>query len=176
MRAMTFGTMLLNGDVLATPAAAQMRCHASTFVQDFDRGWRRADLDQLVHQVVGHAIEVGIEAYVVTLNATFAPAPGGRKPIKGFKGGNPVAGSIELNVHVSVCVAGFSFASTFTRRLCVGRRSTFVVNLFTLAAGLKAPAGIGTGTAVPPLGMVMAGKVRVDKFTFAPNGCVTTTC
>ena len=106
----------------------------------------------------------------VTLKETLAPAHGGRKPIKGFKGGNPVTGSIEVNVHVSVCVAGFSFASTFTRSLWVGRRSTFVVNSFRLAPGLKAPAGIGTATAVPLLGTVTTGNVRLDTFTFAPNG------
>ena len=53
------------GDGLPAPAAAQVRGHARAFVQDLDRGGRRADLDQFVHQVVGHAVEVGIEAHVV---------------------------------------------------------------------------------------------------------------
>jgi hypothetical protein len=57
--------MLLVGDCLPASAAAQVRSDARAFVQDLDRGGCRADLDQFMHQVVGHAVEVGIERDVI---------------------------------------------------------------------------------------------------------------
>ena len=65
MGAMALGTMLLVGDRLPASAAAQVRSDARAFVQDLYRGRCRADLDQLMHQIVGHAVEVGIERDVV---------------------------------------------------------------------------------------------------------------
>src|ERR1035438_704786 len=49
----------------------------------------------------------------VTLKEAFAPAPGGRNPTRGLKGGKPVVGSIDVSVQVSVWVVRFSLASTF---------------------------------------------------------------
>jgi hypothetical protein len=43
--------MLVIGDDLTAPAAAQIRSDARAFVQDLNRGGRGTDLDQLVHQV-----------------------------------------------------------------------------------------------------------------------------
>src|SRR5579863_9446471 len=65
MRAVALGAMLLVGDGLSTAAAAQVGRHARAFVQDLDHGGRGADLYQLVHQVVGHAVEVRVEGNVV---------------------------------------------------------------------------------------------------------------
>ncbi len=61
MRTMTPGAMLVIGDGLPASAAAQVRSDARAFVQDLYRGGRGTDLDQLMHQVVGHAVEVRIE-------------------------------------------------------------------------------------------------------------------
>jgi len=47
------------------PAAAQMGGDARPFVQNLHRGGRGTNLDQLMHQVVGDAVEVGIEGHVV---------------------------------------------------------------------------------------------------------------
>ncbi len=57
--------MLVVGDGLPAPAAAQVRSNARAFVQDLYRGWCGTDFDQLMHQVVGHAIEVRIERDVI---------------------------------------------------------------------------------------------------------------
>jgi hypothetical protein len=65
MLAVALRTMLGLRNRLAALAAAKVGGHASAFVQDLNNGWRRADLHQLVHQVVGHAVEVPIEGHVV---------------------------------------------------------------------------------------------------------------
>ena len=65
MRAVALGAMLVVGDRLSAPAAAQVRRDARAFVQDLDGGGSRADFDQFVHQVVGHAVEVGVKGDVV---------------------------------------------------------------------------------------------------------------
>ena len=98
MRAVTLGAMLVVGDGLPASAAAQVRSHARAFVQDLDRGGRRANLHQLVHQVVGHAVEVGIEGHVIVdVDAGARPFAqierfGGQWLQRGFVDGFPHAG------------------------------------------------------------------------------------
>ncbi len=62
---MTPGPVLFIGDDLPASATAQVRSDAHAFVQYFCRGWRRTNLDQLVHQVVRNAVEVRIECHVI---------------------------------------------------------------------------------------------------------------
>jgi hypothetical protein len=112
----------------------------------------------------------------VTLKNTPPLAPGGRKPTRGFRGAEPVAGSIDPRVHVSVCVAIFSFASTLTSKLCVGRRSATVVNSLTPAPGLNEPGGTGTWMEEAPFGRLIPKSVSVLGFTLGTSGWVTTTC
>jgi hypothetical protein len=65
MRTMTLGAMLLIRDGQTASAAAQVRCDARAIVQDLDDRRCGANLHQLMHQVIGHTVEIGIEADVV---------------------------------------------------------------------------------------------------------------
>ena len=65
MGTVALGTMFVVGDDLITSAAARMRCHARALVQDLDSGRHGTDLDQLMHQIVRHAIEIAIKRHVV---------------------------------------------------------------------------------------------------------------
>ena len=66
--------MLIVGDSLPASAVAQVRRDACAFVQDLYRGGRGTDLDQFMHQVVGHAVEVRIERDVI-IDVHPGPAP-----------------------------------------------------------------------------------------------------
>jgi len=70
MGTMTLGSMLILGEGLSASTAAQVGRHACAFVQNLDRGGRGANLHQLVHQVVGHAVEIGIEGCVANALST----------------------------------------------------------------------------------------------------------
>jgi len=65
MRTMTLGAVLVVRDGQSASAIAQVRCNARTFVQNLNGGGCGTNLYQLMHQVVGHAVEVGIEGHVV---------------------------------------------------------------------------------------------------------------
>jgi len=65
MRLMALGTVLVDADDLPASATARVRSHAAASMEDLDRGRRRADFDHLLHQRVGHAVEVAIEGHVV---------------------------------------------------------------------------------------------------------------
>src|ERR1700693_2321046 len=65
MRTMTLGAVLVVSDGQAASAIALVRCDARTFVQNLDGGGCGTNLDQLMHQVVGNAVEVGIEGHVI---------------------------------------------------------------------------------------------------------------
>src|SRR6202011_4925985 len=65
MRTMTLGAMLVVSDGQAASAIALVRCDARAFVQNLDGSGCGTNLDQLMHQIVWNAVEVGIEGYVV---------------------------------------------------------------------------------------------------------------
>src|ERR1017187_7814492 len=65
MRLVALGPVLPVGDGYSPAATAHMRCHAHALVQDLHGRHRRADLHDLLHQVVGHAVEVSVEGYVI---------------------------------------------------------------------------------------------------------------
>ena len=65
MRLVALGPVLMVGDGFSPATTAHMRCHAHALVQDLDGRHRRADLHNLLHQVVRHAVEVPVEGYVI---------------------------------------------------------------------------------------------------------------
>jgi hypothetical protein len=65
MGLMTFGTVLVLGDCLTSPAIAQVGSDPGSFMKDLHRGWSGADFHELLHQGVGHAVKVSIEGNVV---------------------------------------------------------------------------------------------------------------
>ncbi len=65
MRLVGSWAVLGNGDGVPMTARTQVGSHALAFVEDLDGGGRRADFHQLLHQVVGHAVEVRVEGDVV---------------------------------------------------------------------------------------------------------------
>lgn len=58
MSLVTLGPVHPNCDCLSPAATAQVLCHPRALVQDLHRRGRRADLDHLMHQVVGNAVQV----------------------------------------------------------------------------------------------------------------------
>ena len=74
MFTVALGPVFMDGDGLVAFPAAQVRGHARAFVQDLNRGRRRADLHHFVHQVVRHAVEVRIEGdVIIDVDASAAP-------------------------------------------------------------------------------------------------------
>src|ERR1017187_5368595 len=65
MRLVALGPVLTVGDGFSPATTAHMRCHAHALVQDLYCRRRRADLHDLLHQVVRHAVEVPVEGYVI---------------------------------------------------------------------------------------------------------------
>src|ERR1017187_6067111 len=65
MRLVALGPVLTVGDGYPPAAAAHMRCHAHALVRSLYGRRRRADLHDLLHQVVRHAVEVPVEGYVI---------------------------------------------------------------------------------------------------------------
>jgi len=65
MGLMTFGTVLVLGDRLTSPAIAHVGSDPGSFMKDLHRGRSGADFHELLHQGVGHAVEVPIEGNVV---------------------------------------------------------------------------------------------------------------
>src|SRR6266496_2257999 len=65
MSLMTLGTVLVLGDGVTSPATAQVRSDPVALVKDLHRGWGGADFHDLLHQSVGHAVEVLVESDVV---------------------------------------------------------------------------------------------------------------
>src|SRR4051812_3444798 len=59
------GAVLVVGNGASVSTAAEMRRYTRAFVQDFYRGGRGANLHQLVHQVVRHAVKVRVESHVI---------------------------------------------------------------------------------------------------------------
>src|SRR5712664_2543940 len=65
MSLVTLGAVLALGDGLTTPATAQVGSDPIALVEDLQRGRRRTDFHDLLHQSVGHTVEVSIEGKVV---------------------------------------------------------------------------------------------------------------
>src|SRR5439155_8134246 len=65
MSLMALGTVLVLGDGVTSPATAQVRSDSLALVKDLHRGWGGADFHDLLHQSVGHTVEVLVESDVV---------------------------------------------------------------------------------------------------------------
>ena len=65
MGLMTFGTVLILGDGLTSPAIAQVGSDPVAFMKDLDRGRGGANFHDLLHQSVRHTVKVSIEGNVV---------------------------------------------------------------------------------------------------------------
>ena len=62
---MASGPVLCIRNSFAFTPAAQVRSDSFSMVEDLDRCRHRADLDQLVNQVIGHAVVTAVEHHVV---------------------------------------------------------------------------------------------------------------
>lgn len=65
MRLVGTRPVLGNGDGVPVSTRTQVRRHALALVKDLDGCGRRAYFHQFLHQVVGHAVVVGIENDVI---------------------------------------------------------------------------------------------------------------
>ena len=65
MGLMTFGTVLVLGDGLTSPAIAQVGSDPVPFMKDLHCGRSGADFHELLHQGIRHTVKVPIEGNVV---------------------------------------------------------------------------------------------------------------
>lgn len=65
MRLMALGTVLAGGDGLTTPPTTQVGSDSVALVEDLYCGRGGADFHHLLHQRIGHTVEVPVEGDVV---------------------------------------------------------------------------------------------------------------